>query len=328
MVIMVYKSSDERDADAQIVKYSDDIWFSHDGSARCLRSMIIHVLQGSPMALSKVSLVIPLPAKQITQIADKSETCLSEDFWLNRPEYQAGGYKVKDTKLGTIFNDNFDDVTVRFPNTFEPLVSIGSASILTINLAEPVKAGELREVRFAFSASSVAKFYEEDNYYVDLLYFGSSTVDYDHRKEIDHLRSNEQIPVKPIYNLDIDQGGFDVILYLPPGMIGDFPMRKSPTRLANEEGTEGEVREKYMWEMHPATDASLVTLGANFLVGGWWRPSVRRPVIEQLRFVGISVSAVRQRVDRLSSQGKWALGIGIAGLVFAIAALVISLALR
>lgn len=325
MLIMVYKANEEKEAKAEIVKYSDRVWFDSTGDAKCLRSAIIHILGDSPKPLSQLSFLIPVPRDHILEILDRSETCLAVDFPFNH--FKTGGYKIK-TKTesgGTIFNDGFDDVTVRHGNTVD-IIGIDNTSVVTLKFAQEIRRGEFREVRFLLSISSLATIIREDTYAIDLPYFGEFTSLSTYRAATDQVRAHEQIPVIPIYNKDTRQGGFDVILYLPPGVTGhDFPAlaTKSIDRY-NEEGVESEGREKYIWRLRQATDAPEVNLGVRFSIAGNWSFEIRPKIREMGRMVTFLLMAFED-IRKSASKSFW---ISIAALVVGIVALIISLVLR
>lgn len=322
MYIIAYKADEDRGAEADTVKYSDRIWFHEDGSANCLRSMIIHVSDKSPKPLSRICFLLPVPVDSVQEIEDASDTCLNMNFIFN--SYKTGGYKVKeqDEHGGVILNDNFDNVVVCYRNKFCK-IGIGNTTCVEAKFAKDIKPGEFRELRVRFSISSLAALIRGETYAVALPYFGDHTSLSDFKVATDQVRGHEEIPAIPIYNKDTKQGGFDVIVYLPPGMEGhDFPTlaRKSIDRHM-EDGSEGEEREKYMWRLREATDAERATFGLGLSLAGNWSYRIRPRLTEMMRMTTFLLMELKD-LARTSSKAKW---MGIAALIVAIAAVVLSL---
>lgn len=323
MLIMVYKADEEKEAEAEIVKYSDRIWFDSTGGAKCLRSVIIHVLDRSPKPLSQLCFVMPVPRNNITgEIVDKSETCTDIGFGFN--SFKTGGYRVESREKdgGVIYNDGFENVRVRYGNKFN-IIGIGNTSVLQATFSEAIQRGEFREVRVGFSVSSLAIKFKEDTYAIDLPYFGDSTSLFNYKEAINQVKGHEEIPVIPIYNRETRQGGFDVILYLPPGMEGhDFPaLTKKSIDRHNQDGTEAEEREKYMWRLREATDALQVAFGVRLSIAGNWSYGME-PKIRAMSTMTTFILMKLSDVTRSVSKSLW---IGIAALIIAAAALAISL---
>lgn len=318
----MYKADEEREAKAEIVKYCDRIWFDEAGNAECLRSMIIHVLDDSPKNLSQLGFLLPAPSNHVQRVVDASETCLDRDFIFNSFKTCGYGVKARNQNGGIIFNDNFDNMVVRYGNKLD-IIGIGNTTCLNVKFPEDIRPGQFRELRLRFLISSLAVMMREETYAIDLPYFGDYTSLSNYKTATDQVKGHDQIPVIPIYNKDTRQGGFDVILYLPPGMEGhDFPtLAKKSIDKHTEDGTEGEEREKYIWRLREATDANQATFGLRLSLAGNWSYEIRPKLTEMTR---MTTFLLMQLVDVANSSSK-ALWIGVAALVAAIAALVISL---
>lgn len=307
MLIMVYKSDDESEIDATIVKFSDRIWFDQNGDAKCLRSLIIHVSDASVKLLSKLFLLMPVARDSICEAVDRSETCTNIDFAFN--SFKTGGYRVesRDNNGGLIYNDGFENVRVCYGNRIE-IISVHNCSVLEVTFSEAIRRGEFREIRLGLSITSLAT-KVGGTYAIDLPYFGASTSLFDCRKATEQLMGHAQIPVIPIYDREARQGGFDVITYIPPGMEGsDFSPRstKSIARL-DEAGISSQQREKRIWRLRKVTDAVQVCYGDRFSVTGRWGYEIR-PVIE-----------------KMSESSNRALWFGIVALIVGIISLIVSL---
>lgn len=307
-MLIVYKEDTERDAKAEIVKYTDRIWFNEDGDANYLQSMIIHVLDDSPKPLSQLFFLLPAPKDHVRDVKDASETCLDDQFVFN--SFKTLGYRIKtkDENGGTIFNDGFDNVTVRYGNTLDEPLIIGNTTCISVKFNGDIQSGEFREIRLRFLISGLATS-RRTAYTVDLSYFGDYTVEADYKVAVNSVKGHAQIPVIAIYDKDTKQGGFDVILYLPPDMEGrDFPaLARKSIDTHTEDGSEGDEREKYIWHLREATDAREATFGLRISITGRWSYEIR-PVIVWL-------------FDEVTKSSR----IGIVALILAVVSLIVAL---
>lgn len=327
MLLMVYNPDPDIGANAEIVKFCDRIWFDGDGDAKCLRSVIVHVLDQSKRSVRELCFLTPVATSDIVpqEIVDKSDTCASPDWAFN--SFKTGGYHIEQTDAsgGTIFNDGFSNVVFRYGNRAE-IAAIANASLITIGLAQPIQPGEFREVRFLFGVKSLAKKYKKDTYAIDLPYFAEFTSFCAYTAATKVVKGQRQIPVIPKYDMASNNGGFDVIIYLPPGTTGsDFP----PQALKSiddhgEDGVQSESREKYIWRLRQVTDASaVIAAGGDFWIVGNWSPGLQRGISDVDRMMYL----VAMRLDHLQRSFKGARAVAIASIVIAITTLILYLVL-
>jgi len=194
----------------QIVKYTDRIWVDAEkNKLSILRSFIVHVLEDSPVGLTRISFLLPAKEKNVSPCYDKSDLCFRgpEELFFNSGKTL--GYVVEQhDECGTI-NDDGIQATVCTGNKIEK-DDVAGATLVIIRFPKVVVRGEYREVRVAFEVSNYGEHINEAILSLSFPYLPSREY-----RRVERLFANTlEIPVKPILDMDTLQGGFDVFVYL------------------------------------------------------------------------------------------------------------------
>lgn len=190
------------------------------GNASFLRSFILELLPESD-PLNEIAMIIP--AKNILNLSDFSDSCFDIDFAYNDVQTRAKYKIIKPLETdqigqgkGTISDDGFEPITVFSGATLEKDSIFYNIASLTFGFPEPIQPGQLVECRTKFQINSIADNLSTNpsvlNYGIELPYFEKEgyerIVDLVKGKEIKVLSSFGGESTKY-------QGGFDVVIYVP-----------------------------------------------------------------------------------------------------------------
>jgi len=230
MLVAFYKPHSDKDCQSEIAKFVDRIWMDKSGNLKVIRTFIVHVLEGS-VPLNGLRMLIPY--QQVQELYNISDTCLSDDYFLNAPRFSTGGYEIRhfDGEIyGSVYYDYFQtevyatSIIKSFDCHNDPL-----CKIISIEFKDnPIKPATFRLLRITFKITSVLDEMFPRVFSIKLDYFNKGLVS-DNYKKLDI--GSLEIPAIKLFNVESHQGGFDVFLYLPENFIGtkfnDFAMTSS-----------------------------------------------------------------------------------------------------
>lgn len=225
MLVGFFKKPEE--CECCIIKYVDRIWLSETGDAKILRTFVVEVNKNSKEALKEIRILSPF--KYIKNLKPVNETCFlpSSKYYFNSPKVSTKQdysivQKPSDTdrfdNFGIITHDGIENIVVfPFLNNCSHY-KVGDCTVIRIQLPRDLGKGESTEIRLNFETTSLftkMTFGESPIYFIQFTYFSPRYID-----EVAQLDKKLEIKVKPTLGEDKDQqriGGFDTILYFPPG---------------------------------------------------------------------------------------------------------------
>lgn len=330
MLVTCFVGDDAPYPDAEIAKFVDRIWFDESGNANCTRSVIVRVAPPSPAPLRSLLMLLPCERDKVSEFIDVSHTLLEspDDYPFNGPKTH--GFRIDQSSgvAGLINDDGIDNVVVRTDNRAS-ITSVGPCAVLRIGFGQSILPGEARGFRVQFEVAKLAEEKISNVFSVELPYYEDFLTGRSFAEPISLTGGGgrrPEIPALPILDLE-RRGGFDIILYMPPGMRAQgFEGSEARVDDKEQDGTTGPHREKHIIHLRHRITAPRVLVGQGILVTGFFAP----PVDQAISRVSAAVALLESRTDSVVSNLEKANLIAILSLVAGVAALiasVISLAL-
>jgi hypothetical protein len=246
MLIAFFKSHEDKDCDCKIAKFVDRIWIDKSGNLICIRTMIIHVVEGSN-PLHEIRMLTPF--RQLPEFEDLSETCLSSDYLFNNPHFSSGGYEINrldiDRTYGLVFYDYFraDVFTNNLIKSFDSPIS-HECKVFSIKFKNPILPGTFRLIRTKFKITSVLDEIFPRIYNLKLEYFHKDLFQGDYNT----IASLEIYAIK-LFNIETKQGGFDVFVHLPKNFSGSNfnALTQTTGRQLHDGSLSNKVCQKFIW---------------------------------------------------------------------------------
>jgi len=317
-----FKRYEERDCICRVIKVSNRIWLTDDiGNSQVRIEFIVEVDEKSPAPLEKIRLA--LYCQSINDLTNLNPSCFDKDLIFNSPDRKTTGkYEILSSPQGNInygyIKDDvykkikvWEDIDVSFfkPNPSEP------CCVISVGFPEPLKAGELTEVRLSFKVTTLFDtVYPAGEYPVKsitLEYFAPCT-----KGLKDVVGSKNEIKVCPQLNSSdgTHPGGFDIWLYFPPGYkkIGGFnySYKEKHDEVYDFGGNIGEKRVKIGWKLrtYPGViNREIVGSGEGITISGLLQ-----------KVSGATLESIKSDVK---ISGKTALIIGIISIILSVIAI-------
>jgi len=323
MLIAFFKSHEDKECDCEIVKFVDRIWVEKKGDLKCIRTLMIHVKNGSTIPLKYIRILTPF--REIPELSDMTETCLDQNFLFNG--FSTGGYKIRSSNpeqhYGIISYDYFQNVKVYTDSEVKSYQSpTKNYKTIAIDFPKhPIVPGEFRLLRFSFSITSILDALFPRVYSFMLDYFNNKSP---YIEDCRLLNIQElEVPVNKLFNKEKKQGGFDIFVYLPPNLsCTNFNATTQLTSKHLPDGKESKTStQKFIWRARNIFPDDMVThlkigitpLSINGLLNDPFE-------MEEIRG---AISTLKDDTATLKSESKKALKIGIIALIFSIISLMI-----
>lgn len=315
-----------------IIKYADRIWLTETGDAEILRTFVVKVDKSSAEPLREVRLLLPF--KHIRDLKTTNGTCFmsSDKYHFNSPRISTmQNYKIiqkpptpiRYDSIGTIEHDGIKDI--RIFALFDKFSSyrVGDCTVIRLQFPCALEKGESTEIRLTFKTTSLFTKITEDKYpiyFVQFTYFSPNYID-----EIAQLRSELEIKVRPTLGedkLNRRIGGFDSIIYFPPGFekASDFKPYKETVDSYNIQGKKvPKTTLKLIYRLRAAlkaeelTDDALTGIGQEMIASGTLtkRHDVAEPIIDGL-------DNVKKKIDYSTLVGRIAIFMATISIIISI----------
>lgn len=322
MLIAFFKSHKDEKCQCYIEKFVDRLWLYRSGAMICIRTFIVHVLESSPVPLTKIRLLVPF--QEVMDLKDLNGTCLEKDYLFNTFSFSTGGYQTKtyepDKKLGYIKYDFFEKVKVdtNCNLTKYPPKDAELSTVIALECDKsPILRGEYRIFRYAFKVNDqLINFFDESTrvYGFETSYFNNRPYQ-EAYKGLNILKL--EIPALKLVNEVTMQGGFDIFLYLPDALVGtkfNETTETSATHLPDGKRSENRFQ-KIIWRARHLIENDTLELRAGktvFKLHGLLNDPYQLEGIRQ------DVCNMQNDVARLKQDSKRGMKLTILALIVAI----------
>ena len=186
--------------------YSDTLWLKNDGSADVLSSFILQVSKESTSRLNKISFIIPRP---IDNLQNLSNLAVDPQYFVNEEGRTSGETRI--INKDRIIFDGFD-CRVRHEHITKPHIYENTTKVDIDLRDDPLPSGANELFLLKFNLYGLIRKLPDISVF-QFTYFCPEKCKGDTFPALSHnLRI---VPVVPIYNPRILQGGFDILVYAP-----------------------------------------------------------------------------------------------------------------